>query len=124
MGLLAQTNAEIRDAERQSRKRKAEDELVRRPIFLIDRMVRDLEDLNLRGMKRVPLSYEARLRELDDLLGRLPALAVSRETLKVKIGIAKLMDALFAVQEVLFVERHGAVPRDEDDLPPDLIYAA
>ncbi len=125
MGLLAQTNAEIQDAERRYRKGKAEAELVRRPIFLIDRMVRDLEELNLRGMKRVPLSYEARLRELDDLLGRLPAIAVSRESLKVKIGIAKLMDALFAVQEALFVERHGdAHPRDEDDLPPDLIYAA
>ncbi len=125
MGLLAQTNAEIRDAERRYRKGKAEAELVRRPIFLIDRMVRDLEELNLRGMKRVPLSYEARLRELDDLLGRLPAVALKRESLKVKIGIAKLMEALFAVQEALFVERRGdAYPPDEDDLPPDLIYAA
>lgn len=124
MGLLAQTNAEIRDAERRHQKSKAEDELVRRPIVVIDEMLRNLEELNLRGMKRVPLSYEGRLQELSDLLGRVPALAACRESLKAKIGIVKLMDALFAAQEALFREQHRAVYPPDEDGPSDLIYAA
>ena len=60
-GLLAQTNAYIRDAERQHRDLKARQDQVRRPIQLIDRLLLELEEMNLKGMKRVPTSYEPRL---------------------------------------------------------------
>src|SRR5207245_1639317 len=60
-GLLAQTNAYIRDAERQHRDLKARQDEVRRPIQLIDRLLQELEEMNLKGMKRVPTSYEPRL---------------------------------------------------------------
>jgi len=42
------------------------------------------------------------------------------ENLKVKIGIPKLMDALFAVQAALFSQRNGGVYPPDDDL----IFAA
>jgi hypothetical protein len=122
VGLLAQTNATIREAERRQREQRADRERLRRPVALIDRMLQDLEELNLRGHKRVPLAFEPRLQLLLELLGpSSPAIGAQLEDLKVKIGISKLMDALFAIQEALFRERHGdSFVLDGDDL----IFAA
>jgi hypothetical protein len=119
-GLLAQTNASIRDSERRYREARAREENLKRPVVVIDRMIQDLEELNLKGQKRVPLLYEERLRELRDLIGPRPALQAALDNLKVKIGIPKLMDALFAVEETYLAERKG--PSLDD--PDDLIYAA
>jgi len=105
-GLLAQTNAYIRDAERHHRDVKARQDQVRRPVQLIDRLLQELEEMNLKGMKRVPTSYELRLEEILGLvspIAPMPQLA----NIKVKVGIPKLMDALFAVEEALFAERRG-----------------
>jgi hypothetical protein len=109
-GLLAQTNAYIRDAERQSKDLKARQEQVRRPVQLIDRLLQELEELNLKGFKRVPMSYEPRLEEILRLVGPVQSLAEDLANIKVKVGIPKLMDALFAVEEALFTERHGPSP--------------
>src|SRR5438132_14032048 len=114
-GLLAQTNAYIRDAERQHRDHKARQDQVRRPVQLIDRLLQELEEMNLKGMKRVPTAYEPRLDEVLTLLspiGSLPQLA----NIKVKVGIPKLMHALFAGQDALFAERKRPVP--DSDSPP------
>lgn len=116
MGMLAQTNVEIREAERRHRVRKEEGDRLRRPIALIDVMLQELEELNLRGMKRVPLSYEERLRGLIIIVGGLAACGPALENLKVKIGIPKLMDALFTVQAVLFAQRTGGQYQSDDDL--------
>lgn len=120
MGMLAQTNFEIRDAERRHRERKVQDNRFRQPIVVIDRMLEELEELNLRGMKRVPLSYEERLGRLAAMVADVPNCGAALENLKVKIGIGKLMDALFAVQEALFARRHGVIFEPDDDL----IFAA
>jgi hypothetical protein len=106
-GLLAQTNAYIRDAERQHKDQKARQDEVRRPVQLIDRLLQELEELNLKGFKRVPMAYEPRLEEILQLVGPVPSLADDLANIKVKVGITKLMDALFAVEEALFTERHG-----------------
>ena len=122
VGLLAQTNATIREAERRHREQRADRDRLRRPVALIDRMLQDLEELNLRGHKRVPLAFEPRLQRLLELLGPAsPAVASELEDLKVKIGISKLMDALFSIQETLFRERHTASFELDGD---DLIFAA
>jgi hypothetical protein len=113
-GLLAQTNAYIRDAERHHRDVKARQDQVRRPVQLIDRLLQELEEMNLKGMKRVPTSYEPRLEEILTLvsrIGSMPQLA----NIKVKVGIPKLMDALFAVEEALFAERRGPSLEPEGD---------
>ncbi len=115
-GLLAQTNAYIREAERRHRDTKAREDRVRRPIHLIDRLLQELEEMNLKGMKRVPVSYEPRLEEVLALVGPLPGVADQLANIKVKVGISKLMDALFAVEEALFTERNG--PQIEGELEP------
>lgn len=115
-GLLAQTNAYIRDAEQRHRSLKARQDQRRRPIALIDRLLQELEEMNLKGMKRVPVSYEPRLEEILALVGPLPAIAAEMANIKVKVGIPKLMDALFAVEEALFTERHGPSPELELDV--------
>ena len=109
-GLLAQTNAYIRDAERQSKDLRARQDQLRRPVQLIDRLLQELEELNLKGFKRVPISYEPRLEEILQLVGPVQSLAEDLANIKVKVGISKLMDALFAVEEALFTERHGPAP--------------
>jgi hypothetical protein len=114
-GLLAQTNAYIRDAERQHKDQKARQDEVRRPVQLIDRLLQELEELNLKGFKRVPMAYEPRLEEILQLVGPVPSLADDLANIKVKVGITKLMDALFAVEEALFTERHG--PSVDADVP-------
>src|ERR1700716_1700172 len=114
-GILAQTNAYIRDAERQHKDQKARQDEVRRPVQLIDRLLQELEELNLKGFKRVPMAYEPRLEEILQLVGPVPSLADDLANIKVKVGITKLMDALFAVEEALFTERHG--PSVDADVP-------
>lgn len=127
-GLLAQTNATIREAERRAMETRSHREEQRRPILMIDRLLQDLEELNLRGFKRVPLAFEPRLASLAALLRDAPSttVAAASENLKVKIGIGRLMDALFTIEEALFTDRHGQSLDDEvtGDLAGDLIYAA
>lgn len=127
-GLLAQTNATIREAERRALEVKSHRDVQRRPIVMIDRLLQDLEELNLRGFKRVPLAFEPRLTSLAGVLRGTPSTTVtaSLENLKVKIGIGRLMDALFTIEEALFVDRHGPALDDDftGDLSGDLIYAA
>jgi hypothetical protein len=106
-GLLAQTNAYIRDAEQQHRELKARQDKVRRPVQLIDRLLQELEEMNLKGMKRVPTSYESRLEEILVLVSPITSMPDQVANIKVKVGISKLMDALFAVEEALFSERNG-----------------
>jgi hypothetical protein len=117
-GLLAQTNAYIRDAEQQHRDQKARQDKVRRPIQLIDRLLVELEEMNLKGMKRVPTSYEPRLEELLILVSPIARMPDQVANIKVKVGISKLMDALFAVEEALFSERNG-IPMEPDVEPFD-----
>ena len=63
--------------------------------------------MNLKGMKRVPTSYDARLDEILTLVSPITAMPDQVANIKVKVGITKLMDALFAVEEALFSERNG-----------------
>jgi hypothetical protein len=115
-GLLAQTNANIRDAERRHRDLKARQDQVRRPIQMIDRLLLELEEMNLKGMKRVPVAYEPRLEQLLALVGPLPSAADQTANIKVKVGIGKLMDALFAVEEALFTRQNGPWSDHEADV--------
>lgn len=123
-GLLAQTNAKIRDAERRHRDQKAREDQLRRPVQLIDRLLQELEEMNLKGMKRVPMSYEPRLDEILRLIGPIESISEQLANIKVKVGISKLMDALFAVEEALFTERHGPSIDSEPSFESSLYPAA
>src|SRR5256714_13907996 len=124
-GLLAQINEYIRNAEQQHRDFKARQDQLRRPVQLIDRLLQELEELNLKGMKRVPVSYEPRLEEILTLVAPLQANPDQLVNIKVKVGIPKLMDALFAVEEALFTERRGAsIDSDIEPFDNNLFTAA
>src|SRR5438046_1990771 len=124
-GLLAQSNAYIRDPDRKQRAVKARQGQVRRPIRLIERLLQELEEMNLKGMKRVPTSYEPRLEEILILITPIAAMPDQVANIKVKVGITKLMDALFAVEEALFSERSGIPMEPEvETFDPGLFTAA
>lgn len=123
-GLLAQTNAHIRESERQYRDLKARQEQLRRPVQLIDRLLQELEELNLKGMKRVPISYEPRLEEILAQVGPIGSIPEQLANIKVKVGISKLMDALFAVEEALFTERHGPLVDPDGEVFESSFYTA
>lgn len=124
-GLLAQTNAYIRNAEQQHRDLKARQDQLRRPVQLIDRLLEELEELNLKGMKRVPVSYEPRLEEILALVAPIQSSPDQLVNIKVKVGIPKLMDALFAIEETLFTERRGpSLDSDTEPFDNNLFTAA
>ncbi len=124
-GLLAQTNATIREAERRQREARDRESQLRRPVKLIDQLLQELEELNLKGMKRVPMAYEPRLDEIVSLVAPTPAVVDYLGNVKVKVAIPKLMDALYAIEEAVFNERLGpAIEPGEDSFPSDLFTAA
>jgi hypothetical protein len=102
-GFVAQANAEIRAAEAAHQYRKAERQRLRRPIGLIDGLINDLEVLNLRGVMRVPLSYEPRLLQIRALLRE--AVSVDQlDDLRTRVRPDKLMDSLYSLEEALFAQ--------------------
>jgi hypothetical protein len=124
-GLLAQTNATIREAERRQREARDRESRLRRPVRLIDQLLQELEELNLKGMKRVPMAYEPRLDEIVSLVAPTPAVADHLGNVKVKVAIPKLMDALYAIEEAVFVERLGpTIDPDAESYPSELFTAA
>src|SRR2546421_12781822 len=106
-GLLAQTNAYIRNAERHHRDLKARQDQLRRPVQMIDRLLEELEELNLKGMKRVPVSYEPRLEEILNLVAPIQSGPDQLVNIKVKVGIQKMMDALVAVEAEVVNDGRG-----------------
>jgi hypothetical protein len=53
-GLMARTNAEIRAAQEWHEAQRSERSRLRRPIALIDGLINDLDELNLKQVSRVP----------------------------------------------------------------------
>jgi hypothetical protein len=111
VGFMAQANAEIRSAQQRHQLQRAERYRRGRPIAFIDGLINDLETLNLKRVSRAPLSYEGRLRQLRVLLNDSAVPSGQLERLRTRIGIVKLMDAVYAIQEVLF-QNDWEVERD------------
>jgi hypothetical protein len=113
-GLLSQACAEIRDAEGIHHSRKAQRRLLRQPIEVIDGLINNLEELNLKGISRVPLSYEPRLLQLRAMLAGSGLSAEQLDGLRARVRIGRLMDSLYSVQEVLFAQTRPDIPREPD----------
>jgi hypothetical protein len=110
VGFMAQANTEIHAAQQRHQLQRAERFRRGRPIAFIDGLINDLETLNLKRVSRVPVSYESRLQQLRVLLSDTAVPSGQLEKLRTRIGVVKLMDAVYAIQEVLF--RNGEVERD------------
>ena len=101
LGFMAQTNAEIRAAQRRHEIDTARRWRLGRPMREIDELINALEILNLRRIYRIPLSYESRLFQLRVLLADAGVPPAELEGLRTRIRIVRLMDQLYAIQESL-----------------------
>jgi hypothetical protein len=111
VGFMAQANTEIRAAQQRHQLQRAERFRRGRRIAFIDGLINDLETLNLKRVSRVPLSYESGLQQLRVLLSDTGVPSGHLENLRTRVGVVKLMDAVYATQEVLF-RNHWEVERD------------
>jgi hypothetical protein len=101
VGFMAQTNAEIRAAQRRHEIDTARRWRLGRPMRVIDGLINDLEILNLRRVYRVPLSYEVRLLQLRELLDDDGVPQSELDGLRTRVRIVRLMDQLYAIQASL-----------------------
>jgi hypothetical protein len=111
MTALEATNAEIRRRAQHEQRRREQRRLAQRPVRAIDALIAELEEMHLRGRKRVPESFDERLEALS---ATLPADCRSDE-LRSRITISHLMDRLYAIQDCLFRRQGGRAAGDETD---------
>ena len=113
-GFLSQACVEIREAEAEHHSQKAKRRLFRQPIEAIDLLINSLEEMNLKGVSRVPLSYEPRLLQLRAMVAGAGPTVEQLDGLRTRVRIGRLMDSLYAVQEVLFAQTRPDIPRESD----------
>ena len=106
--------AEIRIAARRHRERSLAAWRIDAPIVEIDRMLDELETMNLSGRRRVPLGWEPRLQRF---LASIPA--GCRQELRGNISPNRLMDSLYEIQDRLLdlkigPLRHALLSTDRD----------
>jgi hypothetical protein len=102
---LGDANREIRRARRQHMLGRWQRWRITGPIQMIDGMLEDVEQMNLRGARRVPLSWEP---QLALLAASLPAgVCADRAELRAGISPNRLMEALFCLQDQLLDRKIG-----------------
>jgi hypothetical protein len=117
IGPLGSANREIREAERRDELRRLAK--LGEPRRLTDRLLSQLEELNLDGVRTVPELYGSALAELRDhleALGRVRPRLI--EQLHPGIRTADLIEAVFTIQEIIAPPTlpTGMVPFDDPDL--------
>jgi hypothetical protein len=119
IGPLGSANREIREAERQDQERRTA--RLGEPRRLTDRLLGQLEELNLEGVGTVPIGYEPALAELrghlEDLARVRPRLV---ERLQSGTRTAEMIEAVFTIQEIIAPPRlpTGILPFDDADPTP------
>ncbi len=114
-GPLGSANREIREAERRDQQRRLA--RMAEPRRLTDRLLGQLEELNLDGVGTVPDGYEPALAALRDQLeglgGVRPRLI---ERLQSGMRTADLIETVFIIQEIISPPRLplGSLPLDDD----------
>ena len=119
IGPLGSANREIREAQRQDQQRRRA--RLAEPRRLTDRLLGQLEELNLDGVSTVPNGYEPALAELrghlEDLARLRPRLV---ERLQSGTRTAELIDTVFSIQEIISPPRLPAGMLPIDDAEPTL----
>jgi hypothetical protein len=117
IGPLATANREIREAERLDQQRRLA--RLAEPRRLTDRLLSQLEELNLDGLGMVPDSYEPALAELrGHLVGSRGVEPGLIERLHCGTPTADLIETVFTIQEIISPPTlpPGTPPLDDDDL--------
>ncbi len=113
--MLENANQDIRRLETEALRRRADTTRLMNVVRAIDRLLFDLEDLNLKGVDRVP----ARLRErAGTILEVVPGPDPEKDPdFRIRFRVMPMMDVLFKAQEILFRIRcpERAVYNDNDD---------
>jgi hypothetical protein len=116
IGPLGSANREIREADRRDRQRRLA--RLAEPRRLTDRLLGQLEELNLDGVGTVPNGYEPALAELrghlEDLARVRPRLV---ERLQSGTRTAELIDTVFTIQEIISPARKptGTLPFEDPE---------
>jgi hypothetical protein len=116
IGPLASANNEIREAERRDQQRRQS--RLAEPRRLTDRLLGQLEELNLDGVRIVPDSVEPGLAELRGHLVAWPSVGARLiERLQTGTRTGELIDVVFTIQEVISPPTlpAGAVAFEEAD---------
>ncbi len=116
-GPLGSANREIREAERRDQQRRLA--RLAEPRRLTDRLLGQLEELNLDGVGTVPDGYEPALAELRDQLEGLARVRPRLiERLQSGMRTAELIETVFIIQEIISPPRlpSGALPFDDAEL--------
>ncbi len=117
---LGDANRAIRSARRRFALGRVERWRVINPIRVIDEMLDELEQLNLRGARRVPIVWEPRLALL---AANLPTpVRVDPAELRAGISPNRLIEALFTLQDQLLDLKVGPLRRwlrEEEEEPVD-----
>src|SRR5712664_1180278 len=116
-GPLGSANREIREAERRDQQRRLA--RIAEPRRLTDRLLGQLEELNLDGVGTVPDGYEPALAELRDQLEGLARVRPRLiEQLQPGTRTAELIDVVFIIQEIIAPPRlpSGSVAFDDTDV--------
>src|SRR5215831_13077443 len=96
--MLQEANRDIQRMCQENLRRRWRLQQLDRVVHAIDDLLFQLEDLNLKGMDRVPATLRERAgRILDAVPGR-----EEYEALRVRYRVVPMMDVLFRAQEVLF----------------------
>ncbi len=104
---LGDANRQIRSAHRNHVLGRYQRWRVTAPIQVIDEMLEDVEQLNLRNARRVPISWELRLAQLATSLP--PGIYADPAELRAGISPNRLMEALFCIQDQLLDLKMGGL---------------
>jgi hypothetical protein len=96
---LRDASRDIRSARRRFARKQFERWRVISPLRLVDQMLEELEQMNLRGARRVPLSWQPQLALLNASLP--PGVCVDPAEVRVGISPTRLMEGLFGLQDQL-----------------------
>ena len=118
IGPLGSANREIREADRRDQQRRLA--RLAEPRRLTDRLLGQLEELNLDGVRTVPDGYEPALAQLRDCLEDVARLRPRLiERLQSGTGTAELIEIVFTIQEIIAPPRlpAGGLPFDDTEPP-------
>jgi hypothetical protein len=99
-GALARAIAEIRGVQSREPNDRMHRNDAREALRLADRLLNDLEELQLRGRVRVPTRYRRWVERLDRAASRV-GITSTRQSLETHLGIIRLMDDIFELEEKL-----------------------
>lgn len=109
--MINDANTEIAHLQFLAESRHARLDRLDRVVRTIDRLLWELEDLNLQEVDRVPVGLRERAQAV---LEGLPQME-GYEDLKIRYRVVPMMDALFRAQEVLFRLKHPTMPFPDEE---------